>query len=442
MVDTDLDSQQNKNIQGLSFKSLKDLPSFNDENYLFVDGEIEENRFVREFKRKFREFYVKQQTKNNIVEFVLSLVEYIASRISVVLVLTSVLFDIIFQSFNERKNTLATKMFWGRGNFLSSALKVLFLSVFFILSITYLYRKPAVSVASEEELDSIGVAQTDLMVMNSSLNTVIPKDRPRRYSEKYIVKRGDTLASIAQEYDLQVKTIMWANDLRSERYLRLGQELEIPPRDGVVVTIKKGDTVESLAKRYSADAADIVDHNWLESPYTLISGTELFIPNGSIPQPVRKPVYATRSTSPRTSSSIKYTQTPVDPNVGKFLGWPVGGPSKISRGFFPGHYGIDIYPTGGQPSVVAAAPGRVISAGWGGSGRYYGFGNYVHVDHGNGYTTLYAHMAKLYVGTGTSVGQGQALGQIGATGVAYGIHVHFELRRGDMTRINPAPYMR
>lgn len=436
-----MDSQQNKNIQGLSFKSLKDLPSFNDENYLFVDGEIEENRFVREFKKKLRDFYVKQQTKNNVVEFVLSLVEYIASRISVILVLISVLFDIIFESFNERKNTLATKMFWGRGNFLSSALKVLFLSVFFILAITYLYRKPAVSIASGEELERVGVAQVDLMVMNSSLNTVIPKDRPNRDWRKYIVKRGDTLAGIASQFNVNAKSIMWANDIKSEYALKLGMELDIPPRDGVQVTVKKGDTVASLAKKYNADPGDIVDWNWIEGGEISV-GSELFIPNGSVPEPP-KPVYAATSAPVnRTSSSIGYTQVPVDPNVGKFLGWPVGGPSKISRGFFPGHYGIDIYPTGGQPSVVAAAPGRVISAGWGGSGRYYGFGNYVHVDHGNGYTTLYAHMAKLYVGTGTSVGQGQALGQIGATGVAYGIHVHFELRRGDMTRINPAPYMR
>lgn len=420
------------------------MPSFQDSNYLFVDGEIEENVFIRDFKKKFQEFYVKQQAKNNIVEFVLSLGEYVTTRITIILVLISVLFDILFESFNERKNTLATKMFWGRGNFLSSALKVLFLSIFFILAITYLYRKPTASVASSEELDMVDVARTDLMVMNSSLNTVIPKDRPRRYSEKYVVKRGDTLASIAQQYELKVKTIMWANDIKSENALKLGQELEIPPRDGVVVEIKKGDTIETLAKKYSADAADIVDHNWLESPYTLAAGTDLFIPNGALPEPV-KPVYVATSAPlvNRTSSSIAYTQVPVDASVGKFLGWPVGGPSRISRGFFPGHYGIDIYPTGGQPSVVAAYPGRVISAGWGGSGKYYGFGNYVHLDHGNGYTTLYAHMARLYVGTGTSVGQGQALGQIGATGVAYGVHVHFELRRGGELggRINPAPYM-
>ena len=439
MKDTeDLPNNQSRTIKPLSFRNIKKVESSN--NYLFVDDEIEENRFFRNLKNKYREFYNKQQSKNNIIEFVLALVEYVFSRIKVLFVLISVLFDIIFEAFNVRKNTWATKMFWGRGSFLASALKVLLVGIFFIVSITYLYRKPVVQASADEQLDSIGVAQTDTLVMNSTINTVIPKDRPRRYTEEYIVKRGDTVASIAQMYNLSVKTILWANEMRNANMLKLGQTLVIPPSDGVIVTVRKGDTVESLAKKYSAHPGDIVDHNWLESPFTLAVGTELFIPSGSVPTPP-KPVVASAPISLK-QSSIAYKSVPVDPNVGKFLGWPVGGPSKISRGFYPGHYGIDIYPTGGQPNVVASASGTVISAGWG-SGRYAGFGYYVHVDHGNGYTTLYAHMQQLYVGTGATVGKGQALGKIGQTGYAFGVHVHFELRRGAELsgRINPAPYM-
>jgi len=434
------DSQQNKNIPGLSFKTIRSLPS-SDDNYLFVDDEIVGNQFVRDFKKKFSDFYSKQKTKNNIIEFFLALGEYIFSRLKVVLVLVSVLFDIIFESFNTRKNVFATKMFWGRGSFLSSALKVLLIAIVFIISITYLYRKPVVVAAGDKQLDRIGTAQIDLITMSGSINTVIPKDRPRRYAEEYIVKRGDTLASIAGYYDLNVKTIMWANNITNERALKLGQTLEIPPADGVIVTVKKGDTVESLAKKYETNAADIVEHNWLESPFTLTVGEELFVPNGIIKDPP-KPVYAAApvSLSKATSTSAAYSGAPVDPNVGKFLGWPVGGPSRISRGFYRGHYGIDIYPTGGAPNVVAAAPGVVIKTGYAGPRDY---GNFVQIDHGNGYTTLYAHLASIAVRSGTHVAQGQALGVIGDTGLAYGVHVHFELRRGEAWSgvINPAPYM-
>ena len=251
------DFQQNKNIPGLSFKSISPLKIFDDEN-LFVDDEIVGNQFIRDIKRKFSNFYSRQKSKNNLIEFILAIIEYIFSRLQVFFILISVLFDILFQSFNSKKNSFATKMFWGRGNFLSSAFKVLLVSVVFIIAITYLYRKPVVSAAGDQMLDTIGVAQTDLVVMNASVNTVTPKDRPRRYSEEYIVKRGDSLASIASLYDLDVKTIMWANNIANVNSLKLGQTLEIPPRDGVVVTIKKGDTVESLAKALEVETKELL----------------------------------------------------------------------------------------------------------------------------------------------------------------------------------------
>ncbi len=436
-------SKHNRNIPGLSFKNIP-IPEPYSDTYLFVNDEIEGNEFVRDIKRKTADFYARQKSKNNIIEFVFALLEYLYNRFKILLVLLSVLFDLLFESFNAKKSEYVTKMFWGRGNFLTSAIKILLISAVFILSIAYLYRKPMSISASEEIMNKEEIANsrgTDTLVMNATVNTAVPTGRIKRYTEEYIVKRGDTLASIAKEANLNVKTIMWANDIKDVNSLRLGQTLTIPPRDGVIVTIKKGDTVESLAKKYVATAADIVDHNLLESPYTLTEGAEIFVPNGSIPE-VKKPVYASTVPSYRSSSSVPYSAVPVDPSVGRFLGWPVAGSSAISRGYFAGHYGIDIYPKGGQPSVVAASGGKVISAGWGNWGTSYGgFGYYVHIDHGNGYTTLYGHMAKLYVRSGDSVGKGQGIGQIGATGVAYGIHVHFELRRGFSGRINPAPYM-
>ena len=351
-------------------------------------------------------------------------------------------FDLILGATEFVKERLVRRMFWGRGNFLGSALQAVLFIIILILTISYIYRKPVVIVASGDTLDTIGVAETDVLVMNATTNTAVPKDRPRRYVEQYTVKGGDTLSKIAQYYEIKVETLLWANNLNEKSVIKPGTVLQIPPRDGVLVVVKKGDTLEGLAKKYSADAADIVDHNWLEKPYTLTVGSELFLPNGELPE-VKKPVYASSPSLYRTSS-IAYTSTAVDPNVGKFLSWPVGGASAISRGFFPGHYGIDIYPTGGKrPNVIAASGGRVISAGWG-SGKYYGFGYYAHIDHGNGYTTLYAHMNRLYVRAGQSVSRGTALGLIGDTGVAYGTHVHFELRRGAELsgRINPRPYMK
>ena len=440
--------EQNKNISGLSFKDLSPqeqdlvLSDSNNGGFLFVNDDIEERRLTKTFSENFKKFLKKQSTKKTLLSFFVVLTGYIYSRVRVVWILTSVFFDLVLGATDFVKEKLVRRMFWGRGNFLRSALQAILFIIVLILTVSYIYRKPVVIVASGDTLDTIGVAETDVLVMNATTNTAVPKDRPRRYVEQYTVKGGDTLSKIAQYYEIKVETLLWANKLTEKSVIKPGMTLQVPPRDGVLVTVKKGDTLESLAKKYSADAADIVDHNWLEKPYKLAVGTELFLPNGELPAE-KKPVYASSPSFYRTSS-VGYTATAVDPNVGRFLYWPVGGPSAISRGFFPGHYGIDIYPTGGKrPNVIAASGGRVISAGWG-SGKYYGFGYYAHVDHGNGYTTLYAHMDKLYVRAGQSVSRGSALGLIGDTGVAYGVHVHFELRRGAELsgRINPRPYMK
>jgi murein DD-endopeptidase MepM/ murein hydrolase activator NlpD len=71
--------------------------------------------------------------------------------------------------------------------------------------------------------------------------------------------------------------------------------------------------------------------------------------------------------------------------------------------------------------MVASDGGRVTWAGWG------AYGIYVQIDHGNGFSTLYGHMARTYVSVGQYVDRGQSIGLMGSTGRSSGPHVHFEL---------------
>jgi murein DD-endopeptidase MepM/ murein hydrolase activator NlpD len=97
------------------------------------------------------------------------------------------------------------------------------------------------------------------------------------------------------------------------------------------------------------------------------------------------------------------------------------------------HTGIDIgAPYGSQ--IVAAAPGQVILAGWSG-----GYGKSIRIDHGGGITTVYGHMSSVDVQNGQRVAAGQAIGQVGSTGLSTGPHLHFEVRRGGVP-INPAGF--
>jgi len=94
------------------------------------------------------------------------------------------------------------------------------------------------------------------------------------------------------------------------------------------------------------------------------------------------------------------------------------------------HSGVDFAASHGT-SVSAADSGTVIISGYNSS-----YGNYVVIDHGNGMTTLYAHLSSRSVGVGSSVSRGQQVGLVGSTGVSTGPHLHFEVSING-TRINP-----
>ena len=101
------------------------------------------------------------------------------------------------------------------------------------------------------------------------------------------------------------------------------------------------------------------------------------------------------------------------------------------------HGGLDISDGGvyGQP-IYASASGTVTFSG----GDNSGYGNYVVVDHGGGYTTLYAHMTSISVSEGQMVAQGDTLGITGSTGNSTGNHCHFEVRYNGVAK-NPLNYL-
>lgn len=111
--------------------------------------------------------------------------------------------------------------------------------------------------------------------------------------------------------------------------------------------------------------------------------------------------------------------------------WPVRGPITSPFGMrvdpvtgnYQLHSGIDIGADYGVP-ITASADGSVIYAGW-----YGGYGYAIIIDHGGGWSTLYAHCSAMYVSANQPVRQGQVIGAVGATGWATGPHLHFEIRR-------------
>ena len=94
------------------------------------------------------------------------------------------------------------------------------------------------------------------------------------------------------------------------------------------------------------------------------------------------------------------------------------------------HAGVDLGATYGAP-IVAAADGRVVSAGWRG-----GYGQAVAIAHAQGLQTLYGHMSRIAAHAGEMVHRGEIIGYVGSTGLSTGPHVHFEVTKNGRP-VNP-----
>jgi murein DD-endopeptidase MepM/ murein hydrolase activator NlpD len=126
---------------------------------------------------------------------------------------------------------------------------------------------------------------------------------------------------------------------------------------------------------------------------------------------------------------------PVQEGSGMLI-WPVDGTisSPFGTRWGRAHEGIDIAVPAGTP-VRAAASGNVVTAGPTG-----GYGNYVCIQHSGGLSTCYAHLSTIGVSTGSSVSQGDVIGNSGCTGSCFGDHLHFETREGGAA-VDPMGYL-
>ncbi|MER5748512.1 transglycosylase family protein [Streptomyces sp. NPDC002088] len=231
----------------------------------------------------------------------------------------------------------------------------------------------------------------------TSVQDVQPQTTPQSRAgtaEMYRVVRGDTLSGIAEDqhvkggwhglYTANRKTVGDDPDL-----ILPGQRLNLRAKAAATTTTTRT-TPKPATEKSSSDSAET----------TSASGHSLVAP-----------VHAAMGTAYHAAGSS----------------W--------SKGY---HTGVDFpVPTG--TTVKAVAPGRVVSAGWGGS-----FGYQVVIRHADGRYTQYAHLSAISVKTGQSVGAGQRIGRSGSTGNTTGPHLHFEVRTGPGfgTDVDPVAYLR
>ncbi|MBD2060516.1 M23 family metallopeptidase [Oculatella sp. FACHB-28] len=149
-----------------------------------------------------------------------------------------------------------------------------------------------------------------------------------------------------------------------------------------------------------------ITHNYQEGKFTT-SGTCYSPMKNRFPPP------------PESTAS-----TPTASNPGGFIR-PAEG--RLTSGFRtarrPNHQGVDIANATGTP-IVAAASGIVTFIDF----DVGGYGNWIEVDHQNGFRTRYGHLSSSSVTVGQQVQQGQTIARMGSTGRSTGPHLHFEIR--------------
>ena len=224
--------------------------------------------------------------------------------------------------------------------------------------------------------------------------------------QNYTVRNGDTISGITYKFGLtNISTLIAVNDIGNVRQLRAGQKLKVPSVDGLIHTVAASETLDGLSVRYKVAVEDILDANDLDTA-SLLKGQQLFIPGA------------------------KMDATSLQRAMGELFIWPLSGNYRITSRFgrrldpFTGvpssHTGIDLAIVQGTP-IKAAMSGKIAVVGYTNV-----YGNYVIIDHENGYQTLYAHLQKpAPVRKGQRVAQGTQIGAVGNTGYSTGPHLHF-----------------
>ncbi len=250
----------------------------------------------------------------------------------------------------------------------------------------------------------------------------------------YKVKAGDTVSGIAKSHGISTNTIIWANNLKKENSLTVGQSLVILPISGVKYVVAKGDTISTIAAKYKGDEKEIIAYNDLNGDKLKVGDT-IVIPDGEL-SPSQAQLAQQKASSSKTSIVKKVASVALGVGIAhaddipnSFYARPISGGSRTQG--IHGNNGVDLANACGAP-IYASATGDVVIAKNDG-GYNGGYGNYVVVSHSNGSQTLYAHMTHASVTEGAHVTQGQQIGTIGSTGKvsgSTGCHVHFEIRNG------------
>ena len=295
----------------------------------------------------------------------------------------------------------------------------------------------AESIASDPGLPEMNALETgkDTASVERMASAVTYKPENQRTEPvTYTIEAGDSIFGIAQEFDLEPETILWANYsvLHDDAHnISVGDELIIPPDNGIYVQWKENDELQRLSDKYRVELKDVLacPVNKLDITNPVIeAGDYILFPGGYRETAAFNPVvfeYSANSGVKKVIAGPGGCEWDYRAYGGGGFIWPTASHSLVGNDFWSGHMGVDLATVQGGP-IYAADSGTVIYAG----AISGGYGIMVMIDHGTGYQTLYAHLSGVAVSCGQAVSQGQVIGYGGSTGNSTGPHLHFEVRYG------------
>lgn len=284
----------------------------------------------------------------------------------------------------------------------------------FVTPGTRVKESPDLSLIQKNSLVSVSPPITVTPQVLGALVDASDYDWTQKEITEYVVQSGDTLSSIAKQFDISLNTLLWANDLTSSSLLKLDQKLVILPTSGVIHHVKNGDTLSDIAKTYKSTAEKIVVFNNLTVEGDIFAGDILIVPDGVMPPP------------------NTYVSQLV-PMAASYFICPIGAPCRITQGLH--FYNAVDFSHGkcGEP-IYAAAAGQVVKVKLTSSVSKWAFGgagNTIAIQHPNGVVSSYGHIQASLVSSGDYVYQGQIIALVGGalgmpgSGNSTGCHVHF-----------------
>ncbi len=290
----------------------------------------------------------------------------------------------------------------------------------------------------------------------------------------HTVQSGDSVWTVAQKYNVDLRGIIEVNHLSPPYALKAGSRLKLPaPR---TYTVHGRDNLYTISRLFNSTQTELASLNKLSPPYKLKNGQVLKLPSiyetaaveaapassapvipmgaGAMPAkveavPLASPAPVATSyppqPAPATPAAVTPQPAPITPAVaqnldpvpsraGKFLKPVAGNIISTFGSKEDGQHndGINIQAIKGDP-VRAAENGKVVYVGH----EIEGYGTLILLRHQDQYMTAYAHLDKALVKKGETIMRGQTIGTVGSTGFVDKPQLHFEIRKGK-TAVDPA----